>query len=737
MKMFAGQTLGVDAYGLLHRGVVACAIDLVLDRPTSTYVEYYVLEANTNRYRHIDYVLHRVRMLLYYGVTPYLVFDGDDLPSKAGTEAARQQRRQESKALGMELQRKGRATAAYQEMQKAVDVTPYMARQLIEELKKMAVQYVVAPYEADAQLVYLERKGMVDGIISEDSDMLVFGAKRLISKLDQHGECIEIRRSDFAACREVSFLGWTDADFRRMCILSGCDYLPNIPQMGLKTAYKCLRKNKNVERALRMIQFEGKFQVPPDYLQNFKQAELTFLYQRVFCPEAGKLVTLTPPESHIKLDELTYIGADMDPEVAVGVASGDLDPTTKEPIILKPLPDSKLASSIVRRQTLGSSAELKPKAPITTFFTPKRRPLAELDPNTLTPSPGQQQLLARHANNSWVARLAPSRPSVARSAPVNRVSSPLVKSAERTTFLAQAGRLSGYQPSKRQRLCSDTEDSRPDRSDCRSRFFSAGDNASPIGQKVMRSKKPRKSTLDVFSDEVAEDIMTQIPDPAKKGHSEKPSTPCKSLGGSDVSQPAQSSSVDTPRDENTESDDTERMPPQAAADKSVGVDSNPEVFHRVLDYHIEKQNRTLLSKYTFEPGNVPRNHSNSGTETTESPNENSHRLRTMKSTSGLSSKALGTSARPQRLTPLQRLGQSALSRSQSLNALSAKGLNTMDGRNAHSGDLNTRPDSAAPSQGSEDMLVPDSEEEEDDVNLGDEKQPTPSLDLKRFAFAAK
>ena len=167
-------------------------------------------------------------MLLYFGVKPYLIFDGDDLPSKAGTECDRHKRRQDSKALGLELQRKGRMAEAYQEFQKAVDVTPYMARQLIEHLKKMDVQYVVAPYEADAQMVYLERQGIIDGIISEDSDLLVFGAKRLLSKLDHHGDLIEINRADFTACREVSLIGWTDADFRRMCILSGCDYLPNI-----------------------------------------------------------------------------------------------------------------------------------------------------------------------------------------------------------------------------------------------------------------------------------------------------------------------------------------------------------------------------------------------------------------------------------------------------------------------------------------------------------------------------
>lgn len=668
-------------------------------------------------------------MLLYFGVTPYLVFDGDNLPSKAGTEADRQKRRRDSKALGLELQRKGSTTAAYQELQKAVDVTPYMARQLIEELRKMAVQYVVAPYEADAQLVYLEREGIVNGIISEDSDMLVFGARTLISKLDQHGDCIEINRADFAACQEVSLTGWTDADFRRMCILSGCDYLPNIPRLGLKTAYRTIRKCKNVERALRTIQFEGQFHVPADYLGNFRQAERTFLYQRVFCPKAGKLVTLTPPESHIKLEELPYIGDDMDPEIAVGVASGDLDPTTKELIDFKPIfPPRKVACSIHRRQTLGSSIELKPKTPITTFFTPKRRPLAELDPNTLTPSPSQQQLLARHANNSWEASPAPFRPSAVRSAPSNRVSSPLVRGAERTSFLTQAARPSNFQPSKRQRLCSETEESLPNPAGCRSRFFASAEDASPIGRKVTRSKKPRKSTLDVFSDEMAEDIMSQIPDPAKASAlCEESSTPCKS--GYREDGPAEKPGlVDSSQEEQT---DAGRIPPQAAADKSVDVESDPKIFHEVLDYHIEKQNCTLLTKYASQSGGKPDNPGNSGLRMKKAQAQSSHDLRTLNSSPGLGSKA----PRPQRLTPLQRLGQSALSRSQSLKVLSPKGLNAPSHGSAVFGNRDTNSDSIV-SHGSEDMLMPDSDEEGDE-KVGNEQQPTPSLDLRRFAFAAK
>ena len=34
LKNFAGQTLGVDAYGWLHRGTISCAIELAQGKPT-------------------------------------------------------------------------------------------------------------------------------------------------------------------------------------------------------------------------------------------------------------------------------------------------------------------------------------------------------------------------------------------------------------------------------------------------------------------------------------------------------------------------------------------------------------------------------------------------------------------------------------------------------------------------------------------------------------------------------
>ncbi|KAF7591155.1 Rad2 nuclease [Aspergillus hancockii] len=718
LKKFSGQTLGVDAYGWLHRGTVACSVDLVLDRPTT---------------KHVDFVLNRVRMLLFFGVTPYLVFDGDNLPSKAGTESDRQQRRQESKAVGLELQRKGRTAEAYQEFQKAVDVTPLMARQLIDELKKMDVQYVVAPYEADAQLVYLERQGIIHGIISEDSDLLVFGAKRLLSKLDQHGDCIEISRADFTACREVSLIGWTDADFRRMCILSGCDYLPNIARLGLKTAYRCIRKYKNVEKALRMLQFEGPYHVPADYLDNFKQAELTFLYQRVFCPQAGRLVTLTPPEDDVNLEELAFIGRDVEPEIAEGVARGDLDPTTKEPLVLKPAPVGRLMPGLHRRQTLGSSAELKPNKPISSFFTPKRTPLAELDPNSLTPSPTQRRLLERHANSSWESSPITPQSGIVRSASSTRMSSPLVRSVERSSFLAHASRASALQPTKRQRLCSETDEANlPSLPDCRSRFFAStlGDS-SPGGAKVTRGKKARKSTLDVYSDEIAEDIMTQLADSAEAQHGckdeRRESEPEEALPSTNSH-----TAVEGPKIAQQEGPAEE--PPESSTEKSsVGEESNPEMFRQVLDYHIAKQNSSL-SNFSFQPAEGSLNHKVDGSGTR---NPHLHPPLSSTSPSRVRPGVSRSPSRHQRLTPLQRLGQTALARSQSLNFLSpslsaSSGLSSSIKTDSPKG--STTPVKCAKLQGSEDMIVPDSEDEEVD---SDQRRIPVALDLQRFSYTSK
>ena len=177
-----------------------------------------------------------------------------------------------------------------------------------QALKAENIPYVVAPYEADAQLAYLERTGIVDGILTEDSDLLVFGCQNVFFKLDTSSDSvISISRSDFGspalAKDSLSLTGWTDTQFRWMAMLSGCDYLPSIQGIGLKTAHSLVKKHKTVEKVLQMLRLEGKRSIPKGYKEAFLLAEKVFLHQRVFDPRSKQLVYLNDPPENVTLSE--------------------------------------------------------------------------------------------------------------------------------------------------------------------------------------------------------------------------------------------------------------------------------------------------------------------------------------------------------------------------------------------------------------------------------------------------
>lgn len=466
-------------------------------------------------------------MLKHFGITPYLVFDGDYLPSKSKTEKERLARRKESRAQGLRLLELGKSAQAHQELQKAVDVTPEMAGQLIEELKRNGFQYVVAPYEADSQLVYLEREGVIDGILSEDSDLLVFGAKKLLTKLDQYGECIMIRRDDFTACKEVSLVGWTDHDFRRMAIMSGCDYLASIEKMGLKTAYRLIRKHKSIEKIVRAVQFDGKFKVPANYLDTFTQAERTFLYQWVFCPKAKAVVNFSPLEDGVKLDDLPFIGKHVEANIAQGVARGALHPHTKEPLQVRTVPPARrYGYNQNSRNTppVAKTPDLKGHKPINSFFQPKRTPLAELDPNVFQGSSEQQALARRASGTSWPATPVPQPSQTRRSSttPMLSASAPVIS---RRTVSHNAPHLTASDRApKRQRLC--TEGSSPvvakDSAKTEygeSKFFGGLAAAASPSERTKGGRR-KSDEFDLWSDASIEEAMLELPEP--DSHSIKP-----------------------------------------------------------------------------------------------------------------------------------------------------------------------------------------------------------------------
>ena len=73
----------------------------------------------------------------------------------------------------------------------------------------------MAPYEADAQMAYLERKGKVAAIITEDSDLLLFGCQRVLFKLDKEGYAEEVLLKNLGNVTDLNFYNLSFKQFRQ------------------------------------------------------------------------------------------------------------------------------------------------------------------------------------------------------------------------------------------------------------------------------------------------------------------------------------------------------------------------------------------------------------------------------------------------------------------------------------------------------------------------------------------
>ncbi|NXD12967.1 EXO1 Exonuclease, partial [Nothocercus nigrocapillus] len=284
---------------------------------------------------YVTFCMKLVDMLLSFGIKPILVFDGCTLPSKKEVEKARREKRQANLLKGKQLLREGKLSEARECFGRSVNVTHDMAREVIKAARTQGIDCIVAPYEADAQLAYLNKTGMVQAIITEDSDLLAFGCKKVFLKIDKFGNGLEIDQSRLGNCKQLGNV-FTEEKFRYMCILSGCDYLPSIHGIGLAKACKLLKLANNPD-IIKVIKKMGQYlkmniTVSEEYIEGFTRANNTFLYQLVFDPVNRKLVPLNAYDDDIDPETLIYAGRHFGDVTALQIAIGNVDINTMEQI---------------------------------------------------------------------------------------------------------------------------------------------------------------------------------------------------------------------------------------------------------------------------------------------------------------------------------------------------------------------------------------------------------------------
>lgn len=113
-------------------------------------------------------------------------------------------------------------------------------KQLFDILK---VPYFDAPLEAETMCSDLCKRGLVDAVLSEDTDVLAYGTPVFLSKINtSDGTCVRIKHPEM-----LSALGLTTGQFLDLCIMCGTDYNKNIYRVGPEKSYKYIQKYSSIE----------------------------------------------------------------------------------------------------------------------------------------------------------------------------------------------------------------------------------------------------------------------------------------------------------------------------------------------------------------------------------------------------------------------------------------------------------------------------------------------------------
>lgn len=299
ISKYSGYTAGVDISCWMHRGSYSCSKEVVEGIPTTKY---------------ITFCMKMLNLLIDNGITPLVVFDGQALPTKQRVNETRRESREDHIALARLATSSGDCSASNRHYQQAVSITSEMNKCLQQQLQQCNIKYIVAPYEADAQLSFLSMSGNIDMTITEDSDAIVYGCKCILYKLTPDGNGQEIVTNNIfkqlppsnsfprPVC-ELEFTSWSREQFVLFCCLTGCDYATKLKSIGIKTAYKLVSRYKSIKPLYEALKTSASFGEMTDSLfLELHQAWLTYLHQTIYNPITKKMQHLSPLPKHYCLD---------------------------------------------------------------------------------------------------------------------------------------------------------------------------------------------------------------------------------------------------------------------------------------------------------------------------------------------------------------------------------------------------------------------------------------------------
>ncbi|KAF3628664.1 DNA repair protein UVH3 [Capsicum annuum] len=114
----------------------------------------------------------------------------------------------------------------------AESVSSEMFAECQELLQMFGLPYIIAPMEAEAQCAYMELTNLVDGVVTDDSDAFLFGARSVYKNIFDDRKYVET----YFMKDVENELGLDREKIIRMALLLGSDYTEGVSGIGIVNA---------------------------------------------------------------------------------------------------------------------------------------------------------------------------------------------------------------------------------------------------------------------------------------------------------------------------------------------------------------------------------------------------------------------------------------------------------------------------------------------------------------------
>jgi flap endonuclease-1 len=227
---YKNSRLAIDANLMVYKTVYAIRMN------------GYDIKNNGLSVTHIHGIMQKLVAFRKYNITPIFVFDNIPSKMKDDTLIARKKLKQHlknmyDKAITQDEKKKyfyGKS-----------DITGKEIDDVMELIKIFGYQIIVAKEEADAELSYLSKYNLVDAIVTDDMDILVFGGRTILKNFTVSTKKFIQEISLPIFLQEAKL---TQRQLIDIAIMIGCDYCTSVKGIGPMKGYNLIKKYGSLEK---------------------------------------------------------------------------------------------------------------------------------------------------------------------------------------------------------------------------------------------------------------------------------------------------------------------------------------------------------------------------------------------------------------------------------------------------------------------------------------------------------